>query len=100
MQQSTPRKTPGEYRKKGALRELAMNTRKKLSDIQKGDIVVRWLAGAVPMELVVTDVTAHRIICGPWEFCRLSGAEMDEELGFGPGCTCSYIEPCGQSPSN
>jgi hypothetical protein len=83
------------------LRELrriarAMNPRNRLGAIKKGDTVVRWLAGP-PMELRVTDVTAHRIICGSWEFCRRSGTEIAEELGSGPGRTPSHIEPKGST---
>ena len=66
--------------------------KKRLSDMRLGDTVVRWFY-EIAMKLVVTGVTEHRIICGPREFCRLSGAEIDEELGLGPGYTCSYIEP-------
>jgi len=83
------------------LRELTriargMNPRNRLGAIKRGDTVVRWLAGA-PMELRVTDVTAHRIICGSWEFCRRSGTEIAE--GSGSGRTRSYIEPRDKLPS-
>jgi len=45
--------------------------------------------------LKVTLVAADRIICaGGWEFDRQSGAEVDEDLGWGPGTvTGSLIEP-------
>jgi hypothetical protein len=55
---------------------------KQLSDVTVGDKVLRWLAGIeVPMPLIVTEVTDERIICGPWEFDRITGAEIDELLG-------------------
>lgn len=49
-----------------------------------GDYVERDMCG-VKMELKVTEVTDSRIICGPWEFDKLSGQEIDDELGWGPG---------------
>ena len=38
------------------------------------------LAGMIPMELPVTDVTDSRIVCGWWEFDRDSGVEIDEAI--------------------
>jgi hypothetical protein len=35
------------------------------------------------MELTVTAVTSNRIMCGDWEFDLLTGAEIDEFLGWG-----------------
>jgi hypothetical protein len=55
-----------------------------LSEIKAGDIVVRWLAGEIPHELRVSEVTDDRIKCGAWEFCRKTGAEIDEDLNWGP----------------
>ena len=69
----------------------------KLSEAAPGDIVTRLLAGTIPMELRVTAVDARFIYCGPagsgWKFDRASGAEVDEELGWGPqfGATGSYL---------
>lgn len=65
---------------------------KQLADVKPGDFVVRDLYG-IRMRLQVTEVTSTRIRCGPYEFCRLSGAEIDLELGLGPGWTCSFIIP-------
>ena len=46
------------------------------------------------MRLKVTQLTADRIICGGWEFDRQSGAEIDEDLGWGSGgVTGSFLEP-------
>jgi len=69
----------------------------KLSEAAPGDIVTRLLAGTIPMDLRVTAVDARFIYCGPvgsgWKFDRSSGAEVDEELGWGPqfGTTGSYL---------
>ena len=48
--------------------------------IKIGDKVTRMLAGRIPMELPVTDVTDSRIVCGWWEFDRDSGIEIDDEI--------------------
>jgi hypothetical protein len=63
-----------------------------LDGLRPGDPVHRWL-GPVPMLLEVTRVTSDRIICGAWEFDRKTGAEIDEELGWGPDGTGSWIRP-------
>ena len=54
----------------------------KFKDIKIGDKVTRLLAGIIPMELQVTDVTNNRIICGSWEFDRDSGIEIDEYISI------------------
>lgn len=66
------------------------------SHIRPGDKVVRMLAGVVRSELNVSFVTDDLIICGPketgWTFCRKTGVEIDEELGWGPDThTGSYL---------
>jgi hypothetical protein len=43
------------------------------------------------MKLRITAITTERIICGSWEFDRKTGAEIDEDLGWGPQGTGSYI---------
>lgn len=53
-------------------------------DVKVGDVVVRWLAGTVPMELRVTSVEEGRIHCGPWIFDQATGAEIDDDLDWGP----------------
>jgi hypothetical protein len=60
-----------------------------------GDEVVRMLGGTIPMPLRVTGVDDEFIHCGPWKFDRATGAEVDEELGWGDGGTGSYIEVRG-----
>lgn len=65
---------------------------KKLEEVKRGDTVYRYLAGRIEMPLIVSDVTDSIIDCG-WKFCRFTGAEIDEELGWGPPPlkTGSYI---------
>jgi hypothetical protein len=48
-----------------------------------GDTVTRMLAGVIPMQLVVTEITSERIICGAWEFDKKTGHEIDDEIGDG-----------------
>jgi len=63
-----------------------------LHGLKAGDQVHRFL-GLVPMLLRVSQVTPDRVICGAWEFDRATGAEIDEELGWGTGGTGSFIRP-------
>lgn len=68
-----------------------------LTGLCPGDPVVRWLAGAIPMPLVVTRVRRGLITCGHWKFNRETGGEVDEDLGWdGKGVTGSYIRPPAQ----
>ena len=56
-----------------------------LNQIKNGDYVTRMLAGTAPMELKVTEVTEDLIVCeGGWKFDRKTGAEIDEDLDWGP----------------
>ena len=66
---------------------------KKLSELEPGDTVLRWLGGcSAPMALVVKSITDNRIICaGGWEFDRFTGMEVDEKLGWGPAISGSWI---------
>ncbi len=57
-----------------------------------GDQAHRFL-GLAPMLLKVSKLTRDRIVCGAWEFDRATGAEIDEDLGWGPGGTRSWICP-------
>ena len=52
----------------------------KKNKLKIGDIVTRLLGGSIPMRLSVTDITDSRIICGPWEFDKITGVEIDEEI--------------------
>ncbi len=54
-----------------------------MAEMKIGDTVTRNLAGA-EMRLKVSDVTEDLIICGPWSFCKKTGAEVDEDLDWGP----------------
>lgn len=67
-------------------------------DLKVGDTVTRMLAGEIPIELKVTEVLQDKIICGAWEFCRSTGMEIDDDLGWGPtyGITGSYLRTGGK----
>jgi hypothetical protein len=75
------------------------------TDVKAGDTVLRLLAGTIPMELSVSEVDADFIYCGApgegWKFDRETGAEVDEELGWGPqfGATGSYLEARDPKPN-
>lgn len=63
---------------------------KKLSQVKIGDKIIRNICGTC-MTFVVTDLTDTIIICGGdrnehngWWFDRETGAEIDEDLGWGP----------------
>ena len=64
-----------------------------IQDVKVGDTVLRMLAGVCPVNLLVSEVTPDRIICGDWEFCATTGAEIDDMLGWGPayGRTGSFL---------
>jgi len=49
-----------------------------------GEKVVRVIAGEVEMPLKVTAITEDRVICGPWTFDKATGAEIDDDIGWGP----------------
>jgi hypothetical protein len=55
-----------------------------LSGVQVGDECQRVFRGESLMILRVTEVTDDLIICGPWTFDRATGAEIDEDLNWGP----------------
>ena len=59
--------------------------------IKPGDQVTRLICGTMPMELKVTKVD-KLIHCGDWTFDRVTGGEVDEDLGWGPGGTGSYLK--------
>ena len=71
--------------------------------LKVGDKVVRMLAGTLPMELVIIKVKGNLLYCDSepsiitdghyWTFDRESGAEVDDDLGWGPkyGITGSYL---------
>lgn len=53
-------------------------------EVEVGDVVTRMLAGTIPHELRVTAVSPTLIECGPWTFDPVTGAEIDEDLNWGP----------------
>lgn len=59
--------------------------------VKPGDKIVRML-GSVKMELIVQNVT-NTIIDTGWTFDRKTGAEVDDDLGWGPPpkMTGSYL---------
>jgi hypothetical protein len=69
--------------------------------VKAGDVVVRMLAGTLPVKLHVSKVTDQVITCSDWEFDRETGAEIDEFLGWGPPplMTGSYLDPSKTEPS-
>lgn len=69
-------------------RDTSMN----FSDLKVGDKVTRLLAGSISMRLLVTEVEDKYIHCGPWKFNRITGLEVDEDLGWdGETHTGSYL---------
>jgi hypothetical protein len=71
-----------------------------VESLRVGDVVVSMLAGTLPMKLQVSDITEQVIVCSAWQFDRATGAEIDEELGWGPPplMTGSYIDPSQTEP--
>ena len=65
---------------------------KKLSEVKAGDVVYRYLAGVIEMPLNVQSVENGIIDCGG-TFDQATGAEIDEDLNWGPPpkMTGSYI---------
>lgn len=67
---------------------------KNFRDVKVGDKITRMLAGAIPMKLVVSEVTDTLILTAAgWKFDRETGAEVDEDLDWGPPpkMTGSYL---------
>lgn len=63
-------------------------------DVKIGDYVLRYIStiSITPMRLKVTDVTDKIIKCGPWEFSKETGLEIDEDLGWTELASGSYIK--------
>ncbi len=57
-----------------------------------GDTVTRMLAAIIPIKLKITSIDDKFIHCGCWKFDIVTGAEVDEELGWGPEGTGSYLK--------
>jgi hypothetical protein len=57
-----------------------------------GDVVTRRVQGDVVLVKLNVDAVSDDLIhCGSWKFDRLTGAEVDEDLGWGPNGTGSYL---------
>ena len=67
----------------------------EFKNLKVGDVVTRMLGGTIPMRLSVSAITDRIITCSDWQFDKASGAEIDEELGWGPLplMTGSYLDP-------
>jgi len=74
----------------------------KFKDSKVGDEVVRWLAGEIEQRLKVTEVKEDRLVCALWEFDKRTGAEIDEDLDWGPPpkMTGSFITFPNEVPPN
>ena len=44
------------------------------------------------MQLEVTELTEKEIICGSWKFSKITGGEIDEDLGWDGINTGSILE--------
>lgn len=75
----------------------------KIKDVKVGDKLIRLLGGKLEIPVIVGEVTDDTIKVGsedgiiPWEegwtFNRITGAEIDEELGWdGITVTGSFIK--------
>lgn len=60
--------------------------------LEIGAEVVRMLCGTIPMRLKITNIDDKYIYCGDWKFDKITGIEIDEELGWNNNGTGSYIE--------
>ena len=54
-----------------------------MSALKIGDTVTRVLCG-LRIKLKITAIDETTITCGAWKFDKATGAEIDEELGWGP----------------
>ena len=70
----------------------AMDIDPGISTVKVGDEVERYMGGEnLLMKLKVTALTEKTIVCGSWTFDKKTGAEIDEDLDWGPGGTGSII---------
>lgn len=69
-------------------------------NLKVGDKVTRMLAGTIPMQMFVSGLENRRIQCKPvefpefpdyYEFDPITGAEIDDDLGWGRLQTGSFI---------
>ena len=60
--------------------------------LKPGDKIVRLIAGSVPMTMVVDRIESNLIhMHGGWTFDVNTGAEVDEDLGWGNEHTGSFL---------
>lgn len=59
--------------------------RRTFRSLQPGDRVTRVAAGKPMGVFTVSAVDEALVHCGPWSFDRVTGIEVDPELGWGPG---------------
>ncbi|MEO5366970.1 MAG: hypothetical protein H7831_11620 [Magnetococcus sp. WYHC-3] len=64
----------------------------EFSSVKVGDTVTRLLGGTMPMDLKVTEVTDDLIICGPYQFSKRTGGEIDEDLDWTETHTGSFLK--------
>ncbi len=64
---------------------------KKFDHVSVGDHLIRSIGGKIKMTVKVTLVTEDKIHCGAWVFDKKTGAEIDEDLEWGPHVTGSYL---------
>ena len=72
-----------------------------MSKFKRDDVVIRYLAGEIEIPMKVLAVKDGLVHCEPvkapgidvWTFDAETGAEIDEELGWGNHGTGSFIKP-------
>ncbi len=62
-----------------------------LNNLKVGDTVDRCFAGFSPMKLKVSAIDDKYIHCSHWKFDKVTGAEIDEDLGWDKFNTGSYL---------
>jgi len=63
----------------------AAAARRTFRYLRVGDHVTRLVGGQRMGSFEVTAVDATLVHCGPWTFDRVTGIEVDPDLGLGPG---------------
>ncbi len=64
-----------------------------------GDRVTRMLADSIPMNLLVIEIDDKFIHCGGgWKFDKITGAEIDDDLGWSNEKTGSYLIELRKTP--
>jgi hypothetical protein len=76
-----------------------MKLKKLPNEILVGQRLIRLIGNEAEMPMIVTEVTDDLVICTTWCFDRKTGAEIDPELGWGPGGTGSYLYDLASSTS-